>query len=713
VLGFRALAPLLVDHKPRPRWRTRIVGQQALRRYRTTLFGRAPGFAPGPAPVGPWRAVTLERQRTVTVRRALVRPALVDGNGILRVHIALRALGEWRPATATLVVTGPAGVVTTPLAVTGEGESIVVAGTGTVPAVDAWWPHTHGEPVLHHVALALTAPDGEITIDGGRIGFRSIEAEPLANFALRVNGERLFCRGGALMPDRLLLDRPEDELRDLLGRIRDAGMNMVRLSGLTLYGDDLLYRLCDELGLLVWQDFAFANMDYPRDDAEFVLSVEAEAADFLEPAGRHASLAVLCGGSEVEQQAALMGVDPAAAPGELFDVVLPAAMAAADVEIPYLRSTPTGGALPIRAGTGIAHYFGVGAYRRPLEDARRAEVRFAAECLSFSNVPEEDALLDLGVGPDVSPCGPAWKHGVPRDNGSAWDFEDVRDHYLHELFSVDPVALRSDDPGRYLDLSRLVTGVVMAETFGEWRRAQSSCSGALVWWLNDVLPGAGWGIIDSRGRPKPAYWIARRTLQPVAVWLTDEGTNGLAVHVANDTTEAVDAVVDVRLLRDGEHLVAQAQRPVRLAEHTTTTEDVEAVLGRFVDAGYAYRFGPPQHDVVVVTLLAGDEVLSQAAHFPLGRRARADSLDRLGVVGVAQADGEGGYAIELRSRCVVEGVTASAPGYEADDGWLSLIPGFARIVRLRPSDTARGGWQGGSVRAMNRGSAVAIELARG
>ena len=114
-----------------------------------------------------------------------------------------------------------------------------------------------------------------------------------------------------------------------------------------------------------------------------------------------------------------------------------------------------------------------------------------------------------------------------------------------------------------------------------------------------------------------------------------------------------------------------------------------------------------------MTLLAGDEVLSQAAHFPLGRRARADSLDRLGVVGVAQADGEGGYAIELRSRCVVEGVTASAPGYEADDGWLSLIPGFARIVRLRPSDTARGGWQGGSVRAMNRGSAVAIELARG
>ena len=505
------------------------------------------------------------------------------------------------------------------------------------------------------------------------------------------------------------------ELRELLGRVRGAGMNIVRLSGVAVYGDELLYRLCDELGLLVWQDFAFANMDYPSEDETFRLSVEAEAADFLEPVGRHrqpgCALWRLRGGAAGDDDGCGSGRGPRALCST--SCCRPRSSAAA-VEVPYLRSTPTGGALPIKPGVGIAHYYGVGAYRRPLEDARRAGVRFAAECLGFSNVPDDDALLELGAGVAPAPQSPAWKRGVPRDGGASWDFEDIRDHYLRELYAVDPVALRSEDRERYVALSRAVTGVVMAETFGEWRREGSACGGALVWWLNDVLPGAGWGILDSRGRPKPAYWIVRRPLAPIAIWTTDEGTNGIAVHVANDTMDPVDAVIDVRLFRDAEQVIAQGQRGVQLAPRTTIEDDVESVLGRFADAGYAYRFGAPQHDVVSATLLVGGEMVAQAAHFPLGRRAQGEPVQQLGITAVARPDGDGGYSVELASRRVAEGVRVAATGFEADDAWLLLIPGFRSIVRLRPVGVTEGlGWQGGRVEVLNGGGGVEVECSEG
>ena len=116
---------------------------------------------------------------------------------------------------------------------------------------------------------------------------------------------------------------------------------------------------------------------------------------------------------------------------------------------------------------------------------------------------------------------------MPRDSGAGWDFEDVRDHYLQELFKVDAVRLRSFDMPRYLELSRVVTGEVMHAVYSEWRSSFSRCAGGLVWFFKDLWPGAGWGIVDSRGFPKAAYYYLRRAWQPRQVTITDEGLDGL------------------------------------------------------------------------------------------------------------------------------------------------------------------------------------------
>src|SRR6185437_1986057 len=158
----------------------------------------------------------------------------------------------------------------------------------------------------------------------------------------------------------------------------------------------------------------------------------AEAGEVLAALAGRPSLAVVCGNSEIEQQVAMLGLDPAMGRGELFGELLPAALERSGADAIYVPSAPSGGARPFRPDQGVANYYGVGGYRRPLADARLAGVRFAAECLAFANVPDEagvEAVLPDAPG-DVVVHHPRWKAGVPRDVGTGWDFEDVRDHYL-------------------------------------------------------------------------------------------------------------------------------------------------------------------------------------------------------------------------------------------------------------------------------------------
>src|SRR6202035_1915392 len=156
----------------------------------------------------------------------------------------------------------------------------------------------------------------------------------------------------------------------------------------------------------------------------------------------------VCGGSEIEQQAAMVGLPAGRRRSSLLEERLPAVVAAALPGVPYVPSSPTGGEPPFRSDAGVAHYFGVGAYLRPPEDARRAGVRFAAECLAFSVPPEAEVVEDMFGGAAGAGHDPSWKLGVPRNAGCSWDFEDVRDHYVEALFGVEPRALRRRDPER-------------------------------------------------------------------------------------------------------------------------------------------------------------------------------------------------------------------------------------------------------------------------
>src|SRR5262249_31953576 len=156
-----------------------------------------------------------------------------------------------------------------------------------------------------------------------------------------------------------------------------------------------------------------------------------------------------------------------------------------------------------------------------------------------------------------------------------------------------------------------------------WRRSGSPCGGGIILWSADLEPGAGWGILDSQGFPKAAYWFLKRALAPCTVWTTDEGLNGVDVHVANDSPVALDASLRVALYAHGERKIAESERAITVREHSTATFGVEEILGRFVDVSCAYRFGPPSHDLIAVSLhrRRGDPAIAQSFRFPTGRTA--------------------------------------------------------------------------------------------
>ncbi len=252
--------------------------------------------------------------------------------------------------------------------------------------------------------------------------------------------------------------------------------------------------------------------------------------------------------------------------------------------------------------------------------------------------------------------------------------------------------------------------------FGEWRRADSRSGGGLVLWLHDLLPGAGWGVIDYRGRPKLAYHHLARALAPVAVWSTDENLGGIVAHVANDGPAPLSASLRVALYREGEQRVEQARVPVELAPHSQGEWNVEAVIGHFVDAAWAYKFGPPAQDAIVVSLEAGDDargphaedsaderssrLISQAFRFPAGRPLERESSERLGLAAQAQALPDGTMRLALSSRRLAYGVEIHAPGFVASDDGFSIEPGGERTVLLSPRepDTA---FAAGGLTALN------------
>jgi beta-mannosidase len=688
LLLFSSLDHHLKVRRNRPRWRAPMIENQQLRWFRTTVLGRTPGWSPPAAVVGPWKDVWLEHRRHFELSDVRLDARVQGTSGTLHCSLHWAALGGSIAESIEVHLVRQGSFITQCL----KGDGNNFRGDLVVPEVQRWWPHTHGQPNLYSVSLQVrvVGVDHVMSIDLGRVGFRTILLDCKGgDFSISVNDVPIFCRGACWTPlDVVRMRSSASECLAAVQQVQVAGMNMLRVAGTMVYEEDHFYEACDEMGILVWQDLMFANMDYPYDDATFMQSVDIEVCQQIERLRSHASLAILCGNSEVAQQAAMWGTPRELWQSPLFNDTLAQRCVEIAPAIPYWPSSAHGGSFPHQADAGTTSYYGVGAYLRGLDDARRSQLKFATECLAFANIPADTALKRMPGGFAIRVHQPAWKMRSPRDLGAGWDFDDVRDHYMKEVFGVEPAKLRYADHERYLALGRMVTGEAMAAAFAEWRRPASLCRGAMILFMRDLWAGAGWGVVDDAGVPKACYHYLKRVLQPITVLLTDEGGNGLFVHLINETGNQLQVVLEISAWKGGDVLVAKGQRPLQLPANSAQSLPCLDWFGSFQDLTYAYRFGPKPCDIVVATLRGhSGHQIAQAFYFLGGLDSRQEPDVGLTAVGI-MVDANT-MELKVSTQRLAIGVYLDVPGFQPDNEYFHLVPGSECQITLRSVDGPR------------------------
>jgi beta-mannosidase len=200
--------------------------------------------------------------------------------------------------------------------------------------------------------------------------------------------------------------------------------------------------------------------------------------------------------------------------------------------------------------------------------------------------------------------------------------------------------------------------------------------------LRDLRAGPGWGLIDRSGRAKAPWFVVRRSLTPVAVLITDEGVNGLDVHVVNDTADEVEGTLLLSLYT-ASHQVEQGTHEVVVPARDGIAVRADALLDGFRDLTYTYGFGPRVYDLVTAALVDGSgAVVAYADYLPAGPARQLDPDVGLQVE-LAAADG-GEWHLTVSSRRFAEYVSVDVPGFVPDDSWFHLPPGVSRPVLLSP-----------------------------
>jgi beta-mannosidase len=419
-----------------------------------------------------------------------------------------------------------------------------------VPSVELWWPVGRGSQRLYSLVVE-TLVDGTPTDRvERRIGFRTVELDTSAEtdgsrFALVVNGERVWVRGFNWIPDDCFparVDRGRYERR--ITEAVDANANLLRVWGGGIYESDDFYHVCDQRGVLVWQDFLFACAAYP---GELAAEVEPEAMDAINRLMAHPSLVIWNGNNENLWGWWDWGWQPAVGEREwgplFYRQILPSLVTRLDPARPYIDGSPTSGTVDIHPNDpnhGPIHIWDVW-NERDYTHYRSYRPRFVAE-FGFQ-APANYATLARAVSArPLSPADATLAHHQKAEYGMALLDRALRAH-----------AGEPDGFDRWLYLTQLIQSDALRTGVGHFRSLHERCSGVVWWQLNDCWPALSWSVVDGDGRRKLAWYAARTAFASRSLVITPQGGEGGPVCVAiNDTRQPwVGTIIAVRVGLDG------------------------------------------------------------------------------------------------------------------------------------------------------------------
>ena len=405
-----------------------------------------------------------------------------------------------------------------------------------------WWPNDYGDQPLYIVRTTLLDEDGtSLESITRRIGLRTLtisqEKDEWGNeFAFCVNGVKIFTRGGNYIPDDCLYTRiTEKKLDYILESCRRAHFNCVRVWGGGYYPSDAFYDLCDEKGLIVWQDLMYACNVYDVTDA-FAENCRQETYDNVRRLRHHASLGLWCGNNEIESAWDHWGDFQKETPYlradyiRLFEEVLPKAVQEADGETFYWHSSPSSGGCfdnPDDANRGDTHYWDVWHGQKPFTDYRKYFFRFCSE-FGFQSFPCAKTVNSFTLEDDRNIFSRVMESHQKNDaaNGKML-------YYLSENLRY------PKDLTHLLYASQVLQGMAIKYGVDHGRRNRGRCMGTLYWQINDDWPAPSWSSIDYFGRWKALHYMAQKFYAPHAVSMTLED-HRCHVYFSNESFETTE-----------------------------------------------------------------------------------------------------------------------------------------------------------------------------
>lgn len=504
---------------------------------------------------GIWRPIRLELYDGARIGGLITQQRWRGGDVRLEVRARLQvAVGGRYRLTARV-----AGVEGTAEASLGPGEREVRLELA-VRHPRRWWPNGYGRQPLYTLEASLRRDGRAVDSAKKRMGFRAIRLVQKKDrigrgFHFEVNGVPVWAKGANWVPLDSLPDRastPEGiaRTRDLLKSCAAANFNMLRVWGGGVYETDAFYEACDELGLMVFQDFMYACHQYPG-TRKFLDNARREAEGQVWRLADHPSVALWCGNNEIEQGWAYWGWRhsmPQRFPDflKLFCRLLPGVIKKLDPARDYWpcseSSGPPYGRHPKDPRKGDVHYWGVSVRSEPIEKYKELRARFVAE-FGFSSFPPFDELKRVIPPRQLRLASPAledrmkWPSANVRDqfpNGNR-----VLEKYLADYTGIPEGAERGGAPfERAVYLSQVLQGFAIQTAVEAWRRYKPYCMGALYWQVNSCWPEIGWASLSYDGQWKALHYLARRFFAPVLASADMSGSSA-ALWVTNDVNERI------------------------------------------------------------------------------------------------------------------------------------------------------------------------------
>lgn len=533
---------------------------------RKAQFGWGWDWGPALPTVGLWRPVRLERQALASIASVRFATVAIGNHASVQIDALVDAFSAGAALTLVIDLLAPDGVSVASQTLALDAASASIALSVAEPQL--WWtPEMGGQP-LYTLNVALLAAGENVDRRSQRVGLRTIAldttadaAEPGTNFFRFVlNGVPIFARGANWIPASSFVGALErSDYEHLLREAAAANMNMVRAWGGGLYEHDAFYDLCDELGLLVWQDFMFACAPYPEHEAAFVDSVRAEVDFQIERLRNHPSLALWCGNNEgqaVHQFMDRMQHRKTAYPGDLyFADLIPQALARLDPVTPYWPGSPYGGPAHNSMRAGDVHNWTVWHGLPPVPDADPVGgFDHSPEAVAYTRYAEDKARFVSEFGIQSAPSMQTLRHWLAPDQlvlGSAGMLNRIKDHPQNKvdamLISVTGLPATLE---QYIDFTQIVQAEGLKFGIEHYRRRKPHCSGTLIWQFNDCWPGVSWSLIDHDRVRKPSWYAVARAYAPVMASFKRLDDGAIELWVVNDTPRPVpvDAIVAMNAL---------------------------------------------------------------------------------------------------------------------------------------------------------------------